>query len=128
MGAGRSPGLDGLRYKGGGTMVTWMLHRISGLGIIIFVALHVIAAFLLTQYGSDFGKVINSVYEAWPFQAFIYFCIIFHVLNGTRVIILDVWPQLLQYQHEAIWLEWLIVIPVYGLTLLVMIQRGLAGG
>lgn len=128
MGASRNPGLEGFRYRGGGTMITWMLHRISGLGIILFVSLHVIAAFLLTQLGSDVGKVINTVFESWLFQAFIYFCVIFHVLNGARVIILDVWPQLLEYQREAIWLEWLIIIPIYGLSLLLLVQRGLTGG
>ena len=128
MAASRSPGLEGLRYKGGGTMVSWMLHRISGVGIIVFVALHVIAAFLLQQYGSDIGKAINTVYESWPFQAFIYFCIIFHVLNGTRIIVLDVWPQLLEFQREATWVQWLIFVPVYGLTLFLLVQRGLTGG
>jgi succinate dehydrogenase / fumarate reductase cytochrome b subunit len=128
MGAGRNPGLEGLRYRGGGTMITWMLHRITGLGIILFVSLHVVAAFLLLQLGSDVGKAINTVYESWLFQAFVYFCVIFHVINGTRVIVLDVWPQLLTYQREAIWMEWLIFIPVYGLSLLLLVQRGLTGG
>src|SRR6266536_5571049 len=121
MAASRSPGLEGLRYKGGGPMWSWILHRISGLGIIVFVALHVIAAYLLTQFGSDVGKAINTVYESWPFQAFIYFCIIFHALNGARIIILDVWPQLLPHQREATWLQWLIFIPIYGLTLLLLV-------
>lgn len=128
MGAGRNPGLEGLRYRGGGTMISWMLHRITGLGIVLFVSLHVVAAFLLLQSGSNVGKAINTIYESWLFQAFIYFCVIFHVLNGARIIILDMWPQLLAYQREATWLEWLIFIPVYGLSLLLLVQRGLTGG
>jgi succinate dehydrogenase / fumarate reductase, cytochrome b subunit len=109
-------------------MLSWVLHRISGLGMIVFVGMHVVAAFSLQQYGSGIGKAINTVYESWPFQCFIYFCVIFHALNGARIIILDVWPKLLQYQREATWLQWLIFIPTYGLTLLVLIQRGLSGG
>ncbi len=128
MAVTRSPGLEGLRYRGGTTMWAWMLHRISGVGMVVFVTLHVIAAYLLTQYGSAVGKAIDSVYEAWPFQAFIFFCVIFHALNGARIIILDVWPRLLQHQREATWLQWLIFIPVYGLTLFILVQRGLSGG
>ncbi len=127
MAVSRNPGLDGLRYRGGGYMVTWMLHRISGVSMILFVSLHVVAAYLLTQYGSGVGRAINTVYESWLFQAYIFFCIIFHTLNGARVITLDLWPRLMQYQREAIWLEWLIFIPVYGLSLLMLVQQGLAG-
>ena len=123
----RSVGLEGLKYRGGTTMWSWMLHRISGVGMIVFVALHVFSAFLLQNLGSDVGKLYNSVFESWPFQSFIYFCVIFHVLNGARIIVLDTWPKLLQYQREATWLQWLIFIPVYGLTLLILIQRGLGG-
>jgi succinate dehydrogenase / fumarate reductase, cytochrome b subunit len=128
MSAGRNPGLQGFSYKGGATMWSWMLHRVSGLGMIVFIAMHVVSAFLLQQYGSGVGKAFNTVYESWPFQAFIYFCVIFHALNGARIIVLDVWPQLLVYQREATWLQWLIFIPVYGLTLLIMVLRGLSGG
>jgi succinate dehydrogenase / fumarate reductase, cytochrome b subunit len=128
MGVGRSPGLEGFGYKGGSTMWSWMLHRVSGLGMIVFIGMHVVSAFLLQQYGSGVGKVFNTLYESWPFQAFIYFCIIFHAINGARIIILDTWPQLLVFQREATWLQWLIFTPIYGLTLLIMVQRGLAGG
>ena len=128
MNASRRVGLSGLRYKGGGTMWSWMLHRVSGLAILLFVGLHVVAAFTLQQYGSGIGKAINTVYEAWPFQAFIYFCIIYHALNGARIVVLDVWPQLLAYQREATWLQWLIFLPIYALTLFILVQHSLSGG
>ncbi len=124
----RSVGLQGLRYRGGTTMWSWALHRVSGVGMIVFVAMHVVSAFLLQNLGSDVGKLYNTVFESWIFQSFIYFCVIFHVLNGTRVIILDTWPKLLEYQREATWMQWLIFVPVYGLTLLVLVQRALSGG
>ena len=128
MNTGIRATLKGFGYKGGGPMWSWVLHRITGAGMILFVALHVVAAFLLQQYGSGIGKAINVVYESLPFQAFIYFCVIFHALNGARIIVLDLWPQMLQYQREATWLQWLTFIPIYGLTLFLLIGRGLSGG
>jgi succinate dehydrogenase / fumarate reductase cytochrome b subunit len=132
MGLGTNTGarttIQGLRYKGGTPMWSFLLHRISGIGIIVFVAMHVVASFALQRYGSGAGKAIEAVYESWPFQAFIYFCIIFHALNGARIIVLDLWPQLLQYQREATWLQWLTFAPIYGLTLVLLVQRGLSGG
>ena len=128
MALNRKVGLiAGAKYKGGGPMLSWALHRISGLGIIIFVALHVIASFLTQQMGSDLGISINIIYESIYFQLFIVFCAIFHGVNGFRIIVLDIWPRLIRYQKEATWLEWFVILPLYLLTAFIMIRRFLAG-
>ena len=119
---------EGLKYKGGGPMLAWILHRISGLGMALFVSLHVAASFFTQQTGSDLGIAINIVYESLYFQLFVYFCVLFHGLNGLRIIILDLWPKMIEYQREATWIQWFIFVPVYGLTIFIMIQRALSGG
>lgn len=107
-------------------MWAWILHRLGGLAMILFVGLHIIAGFLTQQFGSEAGIAINTVYENWIFQLLIFFFIIFHAVNGLRVVILDLWPALLEYQREAIWLEWLIFIPIYGLILVVILKNMLS--
>ena len=117
-----------LRYQGKGPMLTYILHRIGGLGIVIFVALHIIASFLMnTAWGSNAGIFINTIYENWIFQVFIFFCALFHVINGLRIVILDLWPKLMEFQREAIWAEWFVFIPLYGIALMVIIKSGLGG-
>jgi hypothetical protein len=37
------------------------------------------------------------------------------------------WPQFLEYQQESLWLQWLVFIPVYGLTIFVLITHALTG-
>lgn len=115
----------GLKYKGGGPMWAWILHRTSGLAMVLFVGLHIIAGFLTQQFGSNAGIVINTIYENWIFQLVIFFLVIFHALNGLRVTILDLWTPLLEYQRESIWLEWLIFIPLYGLVLFSILKHTL---
>jgi len=128
MALSRKVGLiAGAKYKGGGPMLAWVFHRISGLGIIIFVTLHVLASFLTQQMGSDFGIFINIIYESIYFQLFIVFCAIFHGVNGFRIILLDIWPRLIRYQKESTWLEWFVILPLYILTAYIMIRRFLAG-
>ena len=128
MALSRKVGLiEGARYKGGGPMLAWILHRISGLGIIIFVTTHVVASFLTQQVGSDFGIFLNIIYESLYFQLFIVFCAIFHGINGFRIILLDIWPRLIRYQKESTWLEWFIILPLYGLIVFIMIRRFLEG-
>lgn len=119
---------DALRYQGRGPMLTYILHRIGGLGMVIFVSLHVLAGYMMNQpWGSSAGVFINSIYENWIFQIFIFFCVLFHIINGLRITILDLWPKLLEYQREAIWLEWMVFLPVYGIAVFVIVRAGLGG-
>ena len=113
----------GLRYKGKGPMLTYVLHRIGGLGMAIFVTMHILSSFL----GGDIGVFLNTIYESWVFQIFIFFCVLFHAINGLRITILDLFPKLLEHQREAIWVEWAVFLPVYAIAVLVIIRSGLGG-
>ena len=129
MGLKRDVGLAGaLRYQGKGPMLTYFLHRVSGLAMVLFVGLHILASFISNQaWGSSTGIFINTIYENWGFQIFIFFCALFHVINGLRIVILDLWPKLIEYQREAIWLEWLVFLPIYILALIVIVRGALGG-
>jgi succinate dehydrogenase / fumarate reductase cytochrome b subunit len=124
MGLKRNVSLkDALRYQGRGPMLTYILHRIGGLGMVTFVGLHVLASFV----GGRVGSSINLIYENWVFQIFIFFCVLFHLINGLRIIILDLWPKLIEHQREAIWLEWLVFLPIYGMAVYVIVSTALGG-
>lgn len=128
MGLKRTVSLkDALRYQGKGPMLTYILHRLSGLSIVLFVGLHILAAWLSQQFSSSAGTFMNDIYEHWIFQLYIIFCGLFHAINGLRIVILDLWPRLIEHQREAIWFEWLIFIPIYGLAAFVIIRTALAG-
>jgi succinate dehydrogenase / fumarate reductase cytochrome b subunit len=113
----------GLRYKGQGPMLTFVLHRIGGLGMGIFVTVHILASFV----GGGVGSFANDIYTHWLFQIFIFFCALFHGINGLRITILDLWPKLIAYQREAIWFEWAVFIPVYALAVFVILSTALGG-
>ncbi len=124
MGLNRNVSLmTGLKYKGQGPMLTFVLHRIGGIGMAVFISVHVLAAFM----GGPVGRLLNDIYEHWLFQIVIFFCVLFHAINGLRITILDLWPQLIEYYKEAIWLEWAVFIPVYGFAVFVIIRTGLGG-
>ena len=115
--------ITGLRYKGQGPMLTFVLHRIGGLGMAIFITIHMLSSFL----GGEGGKLANSIYENWAFQIFIFFCVLFHAINGLRITIFDLFPKLIEHQREAIWMEWAVFLPVYGIAVLVIIRTALGG-
>lgn len=117
------PLTTGLRYRGEGPMLTFVLHRIGGIGMAVFVAMHMLASFL----GGDIGGFLNNVYEHWFFQIFIFFCALFHAINGLRITIVDLWPKLLEHQNEAIWVEWAVFLPLFGIAVFVILSTALGG-
>jgi len=92
--------------------------------MVTFVGLHILAGFLTQQFGSEVGLSINIIYENWFFQLVIFSLVIFHAVNGLRVVLLDLAPKLLEYQREMIWLEWLIIIPLYALIIFSILKYG----
>lgn len=112
-----------LRYKGQGPMLTFILHRIGGVGMAIFIAIHILASFI----GGKGGVFINTIYENWIFQIFIFFCALFHAINGLRITFVDLFPKLLVHQREAIWVEWAVFIPLFAIAVFVIMSTALGG-
>jgi succinate dehydrogenase cytochrome b subunit len=113
----------GLRYQGKGPMLTYILHRIGGLCIVIFVAMHMLSSYA----GGPTGVFLNTIFENWAFQVFIFFFTLFHVINGLRIVILDLFPKLIEHQREAIWVEWAVFLPLFAIAVLVILQTSLGG-
>ncbi len=117
----------GLRYRGKQGMLNWLLHRVTGLGIVLFVGTHVVVSFFGQQFGDDLAFTINGIYESWIFQIFVYFSVLFHAFNGTRLALMDLFPSLLRYQKELLWLQWIVFVPVYGFPVYVMVNTAITG-
>lgn len=124
MGLKRNVSLaTGLRYKGQGPMLTFVLHRIGGVGMAIFVTVHILASFI----GGSTGVFLNTIYENWLFQIFIFFCVLFHAINGLRITLIDLFPKMLVHEREAIWVEWAVFIPIYAIAILVILRTAVGG-
>ncbi len=89
----------------------------------VFITTHILASFL----GGKGGAFVNNIYENWVFQIFIFFCVLFHAINGLRITILDLFPKLIDHHREAIWIEWAVFIPVYAISVFVIVTTALGG-
>jgi succinate dehydrogenase / fumarate reductase cytochrome b subunit len=105
--------VEGLRYGGGLGQWAWLLHRIAGLGILLYLFFHIIDTFLVvyTPEGYDWILALYSGWKSgqyfWPIRwAFrlgelgLIACVLFHALNGLRVIAFDFWPGATNYHRE----------------------------
>jgi succinate dehydrogenase / fumarate reductase cytochrome b subunit len=120
--------LQALRYRGRQGMLSWTLHRLTGLGIVLFVGMHVVAAFFLQQFGDPVATAVTAAYESWPTQLFVYFCVLYHALNGARLALMDLFPRLLRFQNELVWLQWAVFAPAYLLPAFFLLRGGLFPG
>lgn len=114
-----------LAYRGGGPMIAWLLHRLSGIGIVLFVAMHVLSAFLVYSVEGATGAMANfvtDVYIGVPMQVFVLFAVLYHGINGLRVVILDMWPALMRYNREAMWVQWALFLPMFLLPAALIIM------
>ena len=117
------PLATGLRYQGRGGQLSFVLHRIGGLGMAIFVTMHILASF----FGGDIGKFLNNIYENWFFQIFVFFSALFHAINGLRITLLDLWPKTWEHQQEAVWIQWAIFIPIFGIAVFAILRSAFGG-
>lgn len=118
---------EALRYRGKQGMLNWLLHRITGLGILLFVGMHVAASFFGQEFGNDIAFAINGVYESWIFQLFVYFSVLFHAINGTRLALMDLFPGLIRFQKELLSLQWIVFAVAYIFPAVFLIRNLVTG-
>ena len=109
-------------------MLAWLFHRLSAIGILLFVGLHVLASYTSQETGAGWAKWINSVYMSPWLQVIVAFCVIYHAMNGMRIVLLDLFPGFLRFQREAIWVQWALILPLFILTALLIVMGAYNNG
>jgi succinate dehydrogenase / fumarate reductase cytochrome b subunit len=79
-----------LRYKWQTGMVAWMLHRVTGVGMVIYLTIHVIGLRALYD-PAKFDAVINSYRNpVIKFSEFMLLAVVtYHSINGFRIVMVD---------------------------------------
>lgn len=85
-----------LRYRGGVGQWAWAIHRAAGLGILGFLLLHIFDIFLVT-FGPTLFNELLFLYKgtiARLLEILLLFGLLYHALNGLRIILADFMPVL----------------------------------
>ena len=109
----------GTLYRGKVGMWSWVLHRISGVGIFFFLLVHVLDTALVRVSPEAYNIVIESYKTPVVGLAELGLvgAILFHGLNGLRVIAIDFWSKGTKYQSVMFWVVIAVtVIAVAGFT------------
>jgi len=107
-----------VRYRGGNGMLAWAFHRISGVAVWLFVILHVLDIFLVGAAPDTYDTLLviyatpAGIVMEWLLGA----AVLYHALNGLRIIVMDFWPPMTRFYRKLWYLVWalfaLIGIPV----------------
>lgn len=105
----------GITYRGREGHYAFILHRVAGLGVLLFLVLHVFDIFLMA-FGEDAFNDFLALYThplARLMEVALIFGVVYHAFNGLRIIIIDFWPRTTVYSRQM----WRLVMVVsLGLT------------
>jgi succinate dehydrogenase / fumarate reductase cytochrome b subunit len=107
-------------YRVSWSQLAWFGHRASGLGVLLFLFLHIVetSTVLLGPEVYDFTQTFYRNLPAKIGEVVLFAALVYHALNGIRVIAMDFWPGLTIYYRPL----------TYGVivaTVIVMIPLGL---
>lgn len=105
-------------YRGDPAMWSWVLHRITGAAIFFFLFVHVLDTALVRVSPQAYNEILATYKTPLVglMEIGLVAAVLFHALNGVRVIAIDFWWQGTRYQRQmlvvvaAVWL--LIMVPV----------------
>ena len=103
-----------LRYRGSEGMLAWAFHRISGVAIWAFILLHVLDIWLVGVNPELYNEVLQ-VYASTPgrvMEALLGAALLYHALNGLRIVIMDFWPRMTRYLRQLWYANWVVFVLV----------------
>ena len=86
-------------YRVSWSQLAWFGHRASGLGVLLFLFLHIVETSTVL-FGPEVYDFTQTFYKNLPAklgEVLLFAALIYHALNGLRVIAMDFWPGLTIY-------------------------------
>ena len=116
-------------YRGGVGQWSWALHRLTGVGVLIFLCLHILDTALIALGPEHYNKIIQ-IYRLPVFRIMeigLFASVLFHALNGVRIILIDFWVDLTRIHKELFAIQMacftVLMIPVTWIMLQPLLAR-----
>lgn len=109
-----------LSYQVSWAQLAWFGHRVSGIGVLLYLFMHIVETSTVL-FGPDVYNAAVGIFKNLPArlgEVLLMAALVYHALNGLRVIAMDFFPGLTVYYRPL----------TYGVivaTILAMIPLGL---
>ncbi|MBV9410420.1 MAG: succinate dehydrogenase, cytochrome b556 subunit [Acidimicrobiia bacterium] len=107
-------------YRGKSGQSAFMLHRITGFLVFMFLMLHVVDVSLVqnkhlyNEVHAVYGNIVLRLFEVG-----LLFALVFHALNGLRIVALDFFPDAVAEKTQK---------RLFGVVLFFTLAAGIPGG
>ena len=93
-------------YRGDPGMWSWVLHRITGATIFFFLFVHVLDTALVRVSPQAYNEVIETYKTPLVglMEIGLVVAVLYHGLNGIRIILIDFWQHGPRYQRVMLWI------------------------
>ena len=93
-------------YRGDPGMWSWVLHRITGATIFFFLFVHVLDTALVRVSPQAYNEVIDTYKTpiVGLMEVGLVAAVLYHALNGIRIILIDFWAHGPKYQRLMLWI------------------------
>lgn len=94
-------------YRGKEGQWSWIFHRMTGLGVLLFLFIHIIDT-MLVGWGPEIYNKMIAIYRNPLFkigEVGLFASVLYHALNGIRIILVDFWPEGTKYHKQMFWIE-----------------------
>jgi succinate dehydrogenase / fumarate reductase cytochrome b subunit len=104
-------------------MLAWILHRITGVAVLVFLFMHIFETSMITVSPEAYDKAVALYRAAWfkPLEFLLVAAVLYHAGNGLMVMILDFLPMPSATYRRMLWagagIYMLVLIPVAYLML-----------
>lgn len=103
-------------YRGKEGQWSWIFHRASGVGVLLFLLIHILDT-MLVGWGPEVYDRVISVYRN-PFfkisEVGLFAAVLYHALNGVRIILIDFWSDSTRYHKQMFY----VVLAIFILTMI----------
>jgi succinate dehydrogenase / fumarate reductase cytochrome b subunit len=110
-------------------MWSWVLHRITGATVFFFLFVHVLDTALVRVSPQAYNQVVETYKSPiiGLMELGLVAAVLYHGLNGVRVILIDFWWKGPRYQRQMLWavaVIWLLVmVPATVVIGIHMVER-----
>lgn len=109
-------------YKGREGQWAFILHRLSGIALALYLFIHVLNVGL-AQFGPEISAPVMRFFHVPIFRVGLIFVmagVVYHALNGLRIIIMDFTGWGVRYQR-SLWYGVLIATTLIGIPVLIKV-------
>jgi len=110
-------------YRGDPGMWSWVLHRVTGATIFFFLFVHVLDTSLVRVSPEAYNAIIDTYKTPiiGLMEMGLVVAVLYHALNGIRIILIDFWQNGPKYQRLMLW----IVVGLFVVTMAGFLPRHL---